>query len=200
MRGKLYSYKNQSGRQLPPPAVAAAAAASGPGHMNLAAYQAFALQQRAILQHALTYESLMQNAASVTSSQFMHQMGAAHTSVPRLKDGDVTITTSTSASNAHESCEQRDENNLPQKSDDVKLEQVRVKLSYTLDHTILTFNDPVLDAKQCGKKRKRWKPAFSDFSTVFSALPTDKFQFFSYIISVICIYVHIRPVQNYVVL
>jgi hypothetical protein len=30
------------------------------GHVNMAAYHAFAMQQRVLLQHALTYESMIQ--------------------------------------------------------------------------------------------------------------------------------------------
>ncbi|CAG5136159.1 unnamed protein product [Candidula unifasciata] len=48
MRGKIYGYK-PAGRQA--------------SQVNLAAYQAFAMQQRALLQQALTYETYLQKAA-----------------------------------------------------------------------------------------------------------------------------------------
>ncbi|XP_046578586.1 zinc finger protein 227-like isoform X1 [Haliotis rubra] len=57
MRGKLYGYKS-AGRPN--------------SHVNLAAYQAFALQQRALLQQALTYESFMQNAAAASHVNSFH--------------------------------------------------------------------------------------------------------------------------------
>ncbi|GFR77181.1 zinc finger protein 709-like [Elysia marginata] len=53
MRGKLYGYK--TGRH---------AAQADSQQVNLAAYQAFAMQQRALLQQALTYESYLQKAAA----------------------------------------------------------------------------------------------------------------------------------------
>ncbi|XP_041360450.1 Krueppel homolog 1-like [Gigantopelta aegis] len=59
MRGKLYGYKNATTRQN--------------SHVNLAAYQAFAMQQRALLQQALTYESFMQNAAVASHAQMFGQ-------------------------------------------------------------------------------------------------------------------------------
>ena len=94
MRGKLYSYKTPVPRQ--PPAV-------NTGHMNLAAYQAFALQQRALLQHALSYESLMQNAAvAVTAPHFMPRPEHLHHAMAMTKQSDVTVTTSTpTTNNAH---------------------------------------------------------------------------------------------------
>ena len=93
MRGKLYSYKTPAPRQPP---------AMNPGHMNLAAYQAFALQQRALLQHALSYENLMQNAAvAVTAPHFMARPEHLHHAVAMTKQSDITVTTSTPTTNAH---------------------------------------------------------------------------------------------------
>ncbi|PVD32484.1 hypothetical protein C0Q70_07923 [Pomacea canaliculata] len=67
MRGKIYGYKHGpvgAGRGVP---------ASGVGsHVNLAAYQAFAMQQRALLQQALTYESYL-HTASVSQAQMFSQ-------------------------------------------------------------------------------------------------------------------------------
>lgn len=119
MRGKLYSYKTPAGRPVPP-----AAAAPNPGQMNLAAYQAFALQQRAILQHALTYESLMQNSvAMTTASHYLQQSGRSLASLPSMNEND---TVSTSALNAHSNHENQDEPHLPQTNErTLKLEQVR---------------------------------------------------------------------------
>ena len=93
MRGKLYSYKTPVPRQPP----------VNPGHMNLAAYQAFALQQRALLQHALSYESLMQNAAvAVTAPHFMPRPEHMHHAMAMTKQSDVNVTTSTpTTNNAH---------------------------------------------------------------------------------------------------
>lgn len=94
MRGKLYSYKTPVPRQAP---------AVNTGQMNLAAYQAFALQQRALLQHALSYESLMQNAAvAVTAPHFMPRPEHLHHAMAMTKQSDVTVTTSTpTTNNAH---------------------------------------------------------------------------------------------------
>ncbi|XP_055872117.1 uncharacterized protein LOC106059853 isoform X3 [Biomphalaria glabrata] len=69
MRGKIYGYKT-SGRHS--------------SQVNLAAYQAFAMQQRALLQQALTYESYLQKAAagSGQAAQLYHHtqgMGGAGT-------------------------------------------------------------------------------------------------------------------------
>ncbi|XP_076437602.1 uncharacterized protein LOC143276832 [Babylonia areolata] len=61
MRGKLYGYKQGM-----------VAAPGGGSHVNLAAYQAFAMQQRALLQQALTYESYLHTAA-VTQGQMFPQ-------------------------------------------------------------------------------------------------------------------------------
>ncbi|BFZ21069.1 hypothetical protein BsWGS_24108 [Bradybaena similaris] len=67
MRGKIYGYKT-AGRHN--------------SQVNLAAYQAFAMQQRALLQQALTYESYLQKAA-VGSGQaaqlFHHSQGIGGT-------------------------------------------------------------------------------------------------------------------------
>ncbi|XP_059172914.1 zinc finger E-box-binding homeobox protein zag-1-like isoform X2 [Physella acuta] len=59
MRGKIYGYKT-AGRHS--------------SQVNLAAYQAFAMQQRALLQQALTYESYLQKAAvgSGQAAQLFH--------------------------------------------------------------------------------------------------------------------------------
>ncbi|XP_045182722.2 ikaros family zinc finger protein-like [Mercenaria mercenaria] len=118
MRGKLYSYKTPAGRPVPP-------AAPNPGQMNLAAYQAFALQQRAILQHALTYESLMQNSvAMTTASHYLQHTGRSLSSLPAMNDNDVS-TVSTSASNAHSNHDKHEELHLPHNGDrPLKLEQV----------------------------------------------------------------------------
>ena len=73
MRGKLYGYKHGPGgvgRGGVPPA------GSG-SHVNLAAYQAFAMQQRALLQQALTYESYLHTAA-VTQAQMFPQPSTPH--------------------------------------------------------------------------------------------------------------------------
>ena len=47
----------------------------------------------------------------------------------------------------------------------------------TLYHTIPIFNNLEKEAfwKQCGKRRKCWKPAFSPFPTMFSTLPKTNF-------------------------
>ncbi|KAL4217699.1 Zinc finger protein Pegasus [Mactra antiquata] len=118
MRGKLYSYKTPAGRQAQVPP-----AAPNPGQMNLAAYQAFALQQRAILQHALTYESLMQNSVGVTTaSHYLQHSGRSLASVSAVNDTD---TVSTSALSTHSSQENQDDTQLPQRSErSLKLEQV----------------------------------------------------------------------------
>ena len=49
----------------------------------------------------------------------------------------------------------------------------------TLYHTILTYNDPKIEAfwKHWGKKRKCWYPAFSPFPTVFSTLSKTNFNY-----------------------
>lgn len=73
MRGKLYGYKHGPGgvgRGGVPPS-------GGGSHVNLAAYQAFAMQQRALLQQALTYESYLHTAA-VTQAQMFPQPPAPH--------------------------------------------------------------------------------------------------------------------------
>ncbi|XP_055872119.1 zinc finger protein squeeze-like isoform X5 [Biomphalaria glabrata] len=74
MRGKIYGYKT-SGRH---------SSQTGSQQVNLAAYQAFAMQQRALLQQALTYESYLQKAAagSGQAAQLYHHtqgMGGAGT-------------------------------------------------------------------------------------------------------------------------
>lgn len=58
MRGKLVNYRNP-----------VAPTSRNTSQMNLATYQAFAMQQRALLHHALTYESLMQSAV-VTQARY----------------------------------------------------------------------------------------------------------------------------------
>ncbi|GAB1599428.1 vascular endothelial zinc finger 1-like [Argonauta hians] len=63
MRGKLYGYRNPA---RPTPQV------------NLAAYQAFAMQQRALLQQALTYETLMHNTTTTTSAAAVPSNLALH--------------------------------------------------------------------------------------------------------------------------
>lgn len=71
--------------------------ASNSGHVNMAAYQAFAMQQRALLQHALTYETIMHSAAAVTQSHYMgppHEAGILSTS----KHCDLAVSTSTDTS------------------------------------------------------------------------------------------------------
>ena len=47
-----------------------------------------------------------------------------------------------------------------------------LKITLTLYHTIQTFKDPYEKdfGKHCGKRGKRWYPAFSPFPTVFSTL------------------------------
>ena len=118
MRGKLYSYKTPVGRPVPP-------AAPNPGQMNLAAYQAFALQQRAILQHALTYESLMQNSvAMTTASHYLQHTDRSLASLSAMNDSDVS-TVSTSVNGAHTSHDKQDDLELPHNDDrPLKLEQV----------------------------------------------------------------------------
>lgn len=121
MRGKLYSYKTPAGRPLPP-------AAPNPGHMNLAAYQAFALQQRALLQHALTYEGLMQNSvAMTTASHYLQHSGRSLSSLPAINDSDNS-TVSTSAGTAHSNHsnhDKQDDLQLPHSGErSLKLEQV----------------------------------------------------------------------------
>lgn len=118
MRGKLYSYKTPAGRPIPP-------AAPNPGHMNLAAYQAFALQQRALLQHALTYEGLMQNSvAMTTASHYLQHPGRSLSSLPAINDSDNS-TVSTSVGNAHNIHDKHEEHHLPQNQErSLKLEQV----------------------------------------------------------------------------
>lgn len=59
MRGKLVNYRNP-----------VAPTSRNTSQMNLATYQAFAMQQRALLHHALTYESLMQSAV-VTQARYI---------------------------------------------------------------------------------------------------------------------------------
>lgn len=89
MRGKLYSYKTPAAgrpgltQQQP-----------NPGQMNLAAYQAFALQQRAILQHALTYESLIQNSVAMTTSHYLQQSGRSLASLPPMSLNNTDVITS----------------------------------------------------------------------------------------------------------
>lgn len=56
MRGKI------SGQRAP--------AARPTGHVNMAAYHAFAMQQRALLQHALTYETMIQTTVSGQQHMF----------------------------------------------------------------------------------------------------------------------------------
>ncbi|KAK3088794.1 hypothetical protein FSP39_023783 [Pinctada imbricata] len=88
------------------------------GHMNIATYQAFAMQQRALLQHALTYESLMHNAAAVTQARFMQgQVGLSESmsvSLPPMSTAnDLAVSTSS------------DTPRLSQRTpDSIKLEQV----------------------------------------------------------------------------
>ncbi|WAR16296.1 hypothetical protein MAR_030890 [Mya arenaria] len=95
MRGKLYSYKNPAtGRAVP-------TQPANPTQMNLAAYQAFALQQRAFLQHALTYESLMQNGVAMTTAQYLQSSGQSLTSLPRMSDPDITTSMMKSHGDQH---------------------------------------------------------------------------------------------------
>lgn len=120
MRGKLYSYKTPAGRPLPP-------VHTTPSPMNLAAYQAFALQQRAILQHALTYESIMQSSVAMTSaSHYLQQSGRSLPSLPRMSAESDVSTVSTSATNAHSNHDNHMETHLPQTKEEpsLKLEQV----------------------------------------------------------------------------
>ena len=89
-RGKLYSYKTPpAGRPVP-----TQQPQGNPNQMNLAAYQAFALQQRAILQHALTYESLMQNSVAMTTSHYIQQSGRSLASLPPMPLNDTNVSTS----------------------------------------------------------------------------------------------------------
>ncbi|XP_033727754.1 zinc finger protein 91-like [Pecten maximus] len=85
MRGKLVNYRSTGAR-----------AASSSGQVNMAAYQAFAMQQRALLQHALTYETIMHSAAAVTQS---HYMGPPSDSsilpAPKRDQCDLAVSTST---------------------------------------------------------------------------------------------------------
>ncbi|CAG5121394.1 unnamed protein product [Candidula unifasciata] len=71
MRGKIYGYKT-AGRHN--------------SQVNLAAYQAFAMQQRALLQQALTYESYLQKAAvgSGQAQLFHHSQGIGGTGTSPL--------------------------------------------------------------------------------------------------------------------
>ena len=70
MRGKLYGYKH--GAMAVGRGGMTGPGAGGGSHVNLAAYQAFAMQQRALLQQALTYESYLHTAA-VTQAQMFPQ-------------------------------------------------------------------------------------------------------------------------------
>ncbi|KAK3583195.1 hypothetical protein CHS0354_025712 [Potamilus streckersoni] len=79
MRGKLHSSK------VPNPRPA--------GHVNLATYQAFALQQRALLQHALTYESILQNVA-VTQARYFHERPQGPSTMSVSDPADLTVSTS----------------------------------------------------------------------------------------------------------
>ncbi|KAK7092043.1 uncharacterized protein [Littorina saxatilis] len=72
MRGKLYGYKHAGAVGMGRGAVAAGPGAGG-SQVNIATYQAFAMQQRALLQQALTYESYLHNAAAVTQAQMFPQ-------------------------------------------------------------------------------------------------------------------------------
>ncbi|XP_055998338.1 zinc finger protein 91-like isoform X6 [Ostrea edulis] len=83
MRGKLVNYRSP----------ATPASGRNTSQMNLATYQAFAMQQRALLHHALTYESLMQSAV-VTQSRLM-QGGVSTVSLPSMSTtSDVSVSTS----------------------------------------------------------------------------------------------------------
>ncbi|KAL3889991.1 hypothetical protein ACJMK2_002300 [Sinanodonta woodiana] len=83
MRGKLYSSK------VPNPRPA--------GHVNIAAYQAFAFQQRALLQQALTYETIMQNAA-VSQARYFHDHPHAPSTMSVPDSADLTVSTSSRGS------------------------------------------------------------------------------------------------------
>ena len=52
-----------------------------------------------------------------------------------------------------------------------------------LYHTILTFNDPVMEGfrKHYGERRKCWLPAFSPFPKMFSTVPKPNFIFHSHL-------------------
>ncbi|XP_061179965.1 DNA-binding protein Ikaros-like isoform X2 [Saccostrea echinata] len=82
MRGKLTNYRSPI-----------APSSRNTSHMNLATYQAFAMQQRALLHHALTYESLMQSAV-VTQARLM-QAGGSTVSLPSMSaPSDTNVSTS----------------------------------------------------------------------------------------------------------
>uniref|UniRef100_A0A8W8N6H5 C2H2-type domain-containing protein n=2 Tax=Magallana gigas TaxID=29159 RepID=A0A8W8N6H5_MAGGI len=82
MRGKLVNYRNP-----------VAPTSRNTSQMNLATYQAFAMQQRALLHHALTYESLMQSAV-VTQARL--QAGGSTASMPTMSaPSDISVSTST---------------------------------------------------------------------------------------------------------
>nr|KAG5688385.1 hypothetical protein BaRGS_010528 [Batillaria attramentaria] len=82
MRGKLYGYKHGGPVAMGPRAVPPTGTGS---HVNLAGYQAFAMQQRALLQQALAYESYLQSAA-VTQAQMFPQPPPAPL-IPSKADG-----------------------------------------------------------------------------------------------------------------
>ncbi|XP_062584394.1 zinc finger protein 236-like isoform X5 [Saccostrea cucullata] len=102
MRGKLTNYRNPI-----------APSNRNTSQMNLATYQAFAMQQRALLHHALTYESLMQSAV-VTQARLM-QAGGSTVSLPSMSaPSDTSVSTS---SDSHQ-------RRLAGSPDSIKLEQV----------------------------------------------------------------------------
>jgi len=92
-------------------------------------FQAFALQQRAFLQHALTYESLMQSSVAMTSSHYLQSPGRALASLPGIGPSiDADITTSIGTKAPHlDARDPHKDNSLPHNGTErsLKLEQVR---------------------------------------------------------------------------
>ncbi|XP_055998337.1 zinc finger and BTB domain-containing protein 24-like isoform X4 [Ostrea edulis] len=125
MRGKLVNYRSP----------ATPASGRNTSQMNLATYQAFAMQQRALLHHALTYESLMQSAV-VTQSRLM-QGGVSTVSLPSMSTtSDVSVSTSSDI-------RRRRPTGSP---DSIKLEQVTPPTSPNSSHERSLSNPGLLNS------------------------------------------------------
>ena len=76
LRGKIYSYKNSTSTAIS--SRSGVTSLTDGSRINLAAYQALAIQQRALLQHAITYDSYLHSTGATQSHMFSKSPGPTY--------------------------------------------------------------------------------------------------------------------------
>lgn len=136
MRGKLYGYRNPV---RPTPQV------------NLAAYQAFAMQQRALLQQALTYETLMHNTTTTTSGPPVPSNLALHEQQHQqtgLMQGKPPPQLDRSSQQQHQQQHQRDIQNLQNEQQQQHLQAITSMSSIKLEQVTPPTTPSEMDEQQ----------------------------------------------------